>query len=167
MPRRGTFYAITPEEAERLLALVGNDAELAKECLELWTPERQRQRFIAPVDHAWEVLHRCMADGTLRGIGAGSDPLQWCVLGGKSLHQGKEYIVCYVTPEQTAEVAEELDDIDVEWFVGRYKLLPTAGYTGPIDNEDFQYNWEYFTNVRNLYSKAAGDGRGVVFVTDQ
>ena len=167
MPRRGTFYAITPEEAERLLALVGNDAELARECLELYTPERQRARFIAPVDHAWEILHRCLGDGTLRGIGAGSSPLTRCVLGGKSLHQGKEYIVCYVTPEQADEVADELDEIDVDWLAERYRNLPSAGYTGPIDNEDFQYTWDYFTSVRNLYSKAAADGRGVVFVTDQ
>jgi hypothetical protein len=167
MPRRGTFYAITPDEAERLLALVGNDAELAKECMELYTIERQRMRFISPVDHSWEVLHRCLGDAAMRDVGAGTTPLAWCVLGGKSLHQGKEFIVCYVTPEQTAQVAEELDDIEIDWLVDRYRTLPGAGYTGPFDNENFMYSWDYFTNVRNLYSKAAADGRGVVFVTDQ
>ena len=162
MPRRGTFYGITAEEAERLLGLVGNDSELAKECLELYTPQRQRMRLIAPVDHAWEVLHRCLGDGTMRGIGAGSTPLAWCVL----LHQGQEFIVCYVAPEQAVQVAEELDDIEIEWFAERYRTLPAAGYTGPFDNENFQYTWDYFSSMRNLYSKAAADGCGVVFVTD-
>lgn len=167
MPRRGTLYAVTPDEAERLLALIGNDPELAREALELYTPERQRQRFIAPVDHAWDPLHRCLTDGTLRGIGNGATPLAWCVLGGKSLYTGKDYIICYVAPEQTTQVATALDEIEPGWLMERYKVLPSVGYTGPFDNEHFQYTWDYFTSVRNLYSKAAGDGRGVVFVTDQ
>jgi hypothetical protein len=167
MPRRGTFYAITNEEADQLLSLVGNDLELARQALELWTIERQRKRFIAPVDHAWDVLHRCLTDGTLSGIGKGATPLARCILGGKSLHGGKDYIICYVTQEQAAEIALALDEIEPGWLLKRYANLPAAGYIGRIEDEDFQYTWDYFTSVRNLYSKAVAEGRGVVFVTDQ
>jgi hypothetical protein len=166
MPHRGTFYAITPDEADRLLALVGNDAALAAEALDLYSIERQHTRFIAAVDKAWDLLHRCLTDGSLHDLGKGATPLSWCVLGGKSLHAGKEFIICYVTPEQVPQVAQALDELDVHWLVQRYRNLESSGYTSLITNEDFDYAWENFTNVRNLYSKAAAATRAVVFVAD-
>jgi len=167
MARRGTVYGITPEESERLLTFVGDDAVLAREALELYSFERQKAHFIGAVDKAWDVIHRCLTDGTLRDLGKGTSPLSWCILGGQSLHRGNEFIVCLVTPERVAQVAEALDGIEIQWFVKRYSSLPSSGYTGPITDEDFQYTWDYFTNVRNLYSKAAGENRVVVFVADQ
>ena len=166
MPHRGTFYAITPEEAERLLALVGNDAELAREALDFHSIERQKARFIAAVDKAWDVIHRCLSDGSLHDLGKGATPLSWCILGGKSLHAGKEFIICYVTPEQVPQVAQALDELAPQWLIQRYRNLELSGYTGLITNEDFEYAWEHFTNVRNLYSKAAAANRAVVFLAD-
>jgi hypothetical protein len=166
MSRRGTFYAITHDEAERLMSLVGNDAELAKEALELYSFERQRAHFITPVDKTWDPIHRCLTDGTVRGLGSGTTAHAWCVLGGKSLHGGDGLIVCYVAPEQVPEVAKALDDVEIQWFVNRFSNLPSTGYSGPITNEEFQFVWEYFTSVRNLYSKAAEANRAVVFVAD-
>jgi hypothetical protein len=165
--RRGTLYAITPDEAATLLSLVGNDVALAREALDLYTIERQKAHLIAGLDKSWDVIHRCLTDGAHRDFGKGTTPLSWCLLGGQSLHSGKEYIVCYTTADQAAQAAAALDEIDVDWFLDKYRRLPSAGYTGPISNEDFEYSWDYFTNTRNLYSKAAASSRGVVFVTDQ
>jgi hypothetical protein len=167
MSRRGTFYAVTPEEAQQLLSLVGNDAALATAALDLYTMERQRAHFIAGIDKSWDAMHRCLTDGTLHGIGRGTTPLSWCVLGGRNLHAGKEFIVCYVTPEQVEQVSDALDEISVAALVANYRKLPDTDYRGSYGDEDFQYTWDYFTNVRNLYSKAADAGRGVVFVLDQ
>jgi hypothetical protein len=168
MSRRGTVYAITPDEAERLLALVGNDEAVAREALDLYSIDRAKSHFIAAMDKSWDILHRCLTDGTLRDLGKGITPLSWCLLGGKSLHAGKEFIICYVTADQVAQVAEALDKIEPHWLVGRYRSnLQAGGYEGPISNEDFEYTWDYFTGVRNLYSKAAGANRAMVFVTDQ
>jgi hypothetical protein len=166
MPHRGTFYAITPDEAQRLLSLVGNDAALATEALDLHSIERQRARFIAAVDKAWDVLHRCLTDGSLHDLGKGAAPLSWCILGGKSLHAGKEFIICYVTPEQVSQVAQALDELNPQSLLQRYRNLESTGYTGLITNEDFEYAWDNFTNVRNLYTKAAAANRAVVFVAD-
>jgi hypothetical protein len=166
MSRRGTFYAITPDEAERLLSLVGNDSALAKESQELFSFERQRAHFITPVDKTWDPMHRCLTDGTIRGLGKGATPLALCVLGGRSLHGGDELIVCFTAPEQVPQVSQALDEIEIQWFVSRFTNLPSTGYSGPINNEEFQFLWEYFTSVRNLYSKAAEANRAVVFVAD-
>jgi hypothetical protein len=166
MSRRGTFYAITPDEAERLLSLVGDDAALAKEALEYFSFERQRAHFITPVDKTWDPMHRCLTDGTLRALGTGTTPMALCVLGGRSLHAGDGAIICYVAPDQVPQVAQTLDEIEIQWFVSRFSSLPSTGYTGLINNEEFQFLWEYFTSVRNLYSKAAESNRAVVFVAD-
>jgi hypothetical protein len=168
MSCRGTVYAITPDEADRLLALVGNDAALAREALDLYSIERAKAHFIAALDKSWDVIHRCLTDGSHRDLGKGKTPLSWCLLGGKSLHAGKEFIICYVTPEQVPQVAEALDKIEPHWLIQRYSSnLQASGYAGPITNEDFEYTWDYFTGVRNLYTKAAAANRAIVFVTDQ
>jgi len=167
MPRRGTFYAVTPDEAERLLGLVGNDEVLAREALDLYSFERQKSHCIAAVDKAWDVIHRCLTDGTLRGLGKGTTPLAWSVLGGKSLYGGSDFIVCYVTPEQVSQVSVALDEIVGNWFAQRYFSLENAGYRGPINNEELAYAWDYFTNMRNLYTRAAANNHAVIFVTDQ
>lgn len=167
MARRGTFYAITPEEAEQILSIVGNDAALAAAVQDLYTIERQRAHFIAGIDHSWDAMHRVLTDGSLRDIGNGAHPLSWCVLGGKNLHAGAEFIICYLTSEQVDKVADEIDDIEINEFVDAYRKLTASGYTGPYGDEDLQYTWDHFTNVRNLYSKAADAGRAMVFIVDQ
>ena len=166
MPHRGTFYAVTPEEADRLLSLVGNDAALAAEALDLYTIERQKSRFLAAVDKAWDILHRCLTDGSHRDLGKGASPLSWCILGGKSLHGGKEFIICYVTPEQVGQVAQALDEIQPVWLLGRCRSLESSGYPIFISNEDFEYLWEHFMSLRGLYTKAARANRAMVFVAD-
>jgi hypothetical protein len=167
MPRRGTFYAVTPAEAERLLGLVGDDQAVAREGLDLYSIERQKSHCIAAVDKAWDVIHRCLTDGTLRGMGHGTTPLAWAVLGGKSLYGGSDFIVCYVMPQQVAQVAPALDEIVGAWFAQRYWQLENNGYRGPINNEELEYAWDYFTNMRNLYTRAAANSYAVIFVTDQ
>ncbi len=42
-----------------------------------------------------------------------------------------------------------------------------ASYDGEIGGEDFLYTWEWFTNVRDLYSRAALEGRYVLFTASQ
>jgi len=167
MPRRGTFYAVTPAEAERLLGLAGDDQAVAREALDLYSIERQRSHCIAAVDKAWDVIHRCLTDGTLRGLGKGTTPLAWCVLGGKSLYAGNDFIVCYVTPEQVSQVSQALDEIVGAWFAQKYWSLQNSGYNGTINNEELEYTWDYFTSARNLYTRAAANNYAVIFLTDQ
>ena len=167
MSQRGFFYAITDEEAQALLSLVGNPPALVPAVQDLYTIERQRAHFLRGVDKSWEAMHRCLSDGTLNDIGKGTGPLSWCVLGGKCLYNGKDYIVCFVTAQQVAQVAEAVDQIDVAGFVSRYRLLENLGYGAAYGDEDLQYTWDYFTNVRNLYNRAAAHGRAMVFLADR
>ena len=40
-------------------------------------------------------------------------------------------------------------------------------YDGPIDEEDWEYTWDYFADVQKFFAKAAEAGRAVVFTVDQ
>jgi hypothetical protein len=166
MSKRGNFYAITPDEAERLLSLVGNEADLAKEALELYTFERQRAHFITPVDKTWDPIHRCLCDGTLRNLGAGKTLLSCCVLGARHLPAGTEMIICFVAAEQVPQISEALQAVEIPWFISKFTSLSTHGYTGAINNEELEFAWESFTNIRNLYERAANANRAIVFVAD-
>jgi hypothetical protein len=99
-------------------------------------------------------------------MGKGATPLSWCVLGTKNLHAGKEYIICYITPEQVAAVSQAIDQMDVPDLAARYRKISPDSYS-QYGDEDFQYTWDYFTNMRNLYAKAAETNRGMFFLVDQ
>jgi hypothetical protein len=51
------------------------------------------------LDKSWDTLHRCFTDGDL-AFDKGEYPLSHVILGGVPLHEGDNYIVCYVTADQ-------------------------------------------------------------------
>ena len=159
----GVHFALTREEEERLLAAKGDEAimEVVEEIEQRWDGPH-----LAQSDKAWDAIHRCLSDGTLDDEG-GSPPLNRCVLGGKHLHEGDDYIVCYVTSSQVKEVAAALAGISETWFRDRYFALDPDNYEGEIGEEDFGYTWEWFQSVRRLFGVAAGEGRSVLFTADQ
>ena len=52
-------------------------------------------------------MHRCLTDGTL-GRGNGTYPFSHCVLGPRQLHEGDEYIISLVLPNEVRDVAAAL-----------------------------------------------------------
>jgi hypothetical protein len=169
MACRGVHYAITDEEMRSLLRLAadGEDEVLAETAEDFFTGERQEQGFLAESDKAWDAMHRCLGDGLLDDIGEGATPMNWCVLGGRNLHGGDDYIICLVPPDQARQVAAEIGKLSKDWFRDRYFALDPNEYDGPRDEDDFEYTWSNFQDVRRLYQNAAKAGRAVVFLTDQ
>ena len=116
-------------------------------------------------DKAWDAIHRCLTDGTLRN---GQGPLGWCILGGEQLHQDASYNISLLTPEQVQQVAEALQ-LTKEWMRARFFKIDPADYgtAGMLRDEDFDYTWDWFEGVRDYYSKAAAEGRWSIFTVDQ
>ncbi len=116
------------------------------------------------VDKAWDAIHRCLTDGTLD---PGEGPLAKFVLGGKSLYDGMEHILCLVSPEEAREAAEAAASLDEAWLRHRYFGLRSedVGYT--IGETDFQYTWEYLRLLPPFFARAADAGRWVLFTADQ
>ena len=108
MACRGVLFAITKEQADKLRDASGHDEvvlSIVQEEIEgAWDEEH-----LCETDKAWDAIHRCLGDGTLR---SGDDPLSLCILGGQQLHHGDDYIVSLVTPDQVSEVAKGLLPIE-------------------------------------------------------
>jgi hypothetical protein len=89
------------------------------------------------------------------------------VLGGLPLYGQDDYIMSLKTPAQVRDVAIAIADITQEQFRERYNAIDPTEYGFDLSDEDFQYTWEWFQEVRALYQTAASEGRHVLFTADQ
>jgi len=164
MAARGVHFAITSDQLARVLAASNDDdlMEVIEAIEEDWDKE-----YLAESDKAWEAIHRCLTDGSLL-YESGEYPLNHVICGGRQLHQGEEYTVSLVTPEQVRDVSVAIGPLTEDWMRERYfSLLKPESYGGNIGDEDFGYTWTWFENVRDLYRRAAASGRAVIFTVDQ
>lgn len=158
----GVHFALTPEQAQalleaggpdRIMALIGDIEESAAEADHMST------------DKAWDAIHRCLSDGTLT-LDAGDYPLNHTVLGGELLDVGDEYFVSHLTPEQVKDVTVALGPLDEAWLRERFDALDPEDYDGTKDDEDFAYTWTNFVDIRDFFTRAAGNGRAVIFTVE-
>jgi uncharacterized protein DUF1877 len=165
MACRGVLFAITEDQALKLKSARGDDSVVLSivqdEIEEAWD-----EAHLCETDKAWDAIHRCLGDGTL---GSGNDPLSLCILGGEHLHKDGSYIVSLLTPEQVKQVGEALRPVSKEWFRTRYFRIDAAGYgvPGMLNEQDFEYTWDWFEGVREYYQKAAAEERWSIFTVDQ
>lgn len=124
------------------------------------------KRYAAESDKAWDGMHRALADGKLTWDG-GTYPLNHVVLGGELLYTVDDYIISLKTPAQVRDIVEALATMTAERLRVRYDAIDAASYDGELGDEDFDYTWAWFTNVRDLYSRAAQEGRYVLFTASQ
>jgi hypothetical protein len=66
---------------------------------------------------------------------------------------------------QVKDVATALSKISQPWFRERYFAIPQNEYE-ILSEDDFQYTWEWFEEVRQLYEKASTENRAVIFTVD-
>lgn len=163
----GVHFALTAEDAAALQAFEDEQERLSflQEALE----ERyfsEPKTYAAESDKSWDAMHRALSDGKLSWDG-GSFPLNHTVLGGKLLYSDDDYIMSLKTPEQVKAIAAALERLTEAEFRQRYDHLDSKSYDGEIGDEDFGYTWEWFQGVRELYVRAAAEGRFVLFTADQ
>jgi hypothetical protein len=118
------------------------------------------------LDEAWDGIHRCLSDGTLDPAG-GKPPLKWAVLGGEDLSGDPDWTAVLVKPEQVKQVAEALGALDEAWWRARYEQLAQQGYRPRDEEDDLEYTWDWFLELRELYRSAAAEGRAVLFTVDR
>src|SRR5262249_26303350 len=120
----------------------------------------------AESDKAWDAMHRTLADGELTWDG-GKYPLNHVVLAGELLYTDSDYIMSLKTPQQVRDLAAALPAITEAEFRRRYFCINPKNYSTPLSEEDCQYTWDSFQGVRDLYTRAAEEGRFVLFTADQ
>jgi Domain of unknown function (DUF1877) len=164
MACRGVLFALTASQDAALVA-TGDDDEVGDfvEKLESdWDWD-----WLCEVDKAWDAMHRCLSDGTLRLGRQTGNPLELVVLGGGQHYEGDDYVVAHVRAAEAPEVSAALDEVDREWLRARYDAIDPDDYEGELGDEDFEYTWNYLQDVRAFYRNAVKDGRSVVFTVDQ
>jgi Domain of unknown function (DUF1877) len=160
---RGMLFAIDHEEL-RALRQAASDDEV--QAVVAAIEKRWDERFVGQTDKAWDAIHRCLTDGTL-AWGNGSFPLNRCILGGEQLHQGEEYIVTLTQAREVPAVAAALQQVTQAEMRQAYDRFDPADYGPEWSQEDFEYTWDWFEEVRDLWSRATAAGRAVIFTVDQ
>jgi len=165
MACRGVLFSITDDQSQKLRSAFGDD-EAVLEIVQIEIEEAWDTAHLCETDKAWDAIHRCLGDGT---INPNNGPLSFCILGGEHLHLGDTYIISLLRPEQVKILAAELKPLDREWFRDKYfKIDPSEyGFPGGLGEEDFEYTWYYFEEVRKFYEQAALESRWTFFSVDQ
>ena len=167
MTCRGVHFALTAEEVEQLRSFEDDDERveyLSEEIEEMYFD--RHPEFVAESDKAWDAIHRALADGELTWEG-GEYPLNHVILGGELLCSGDDYVMSLKTPEQVREIAAVLPAIGEEEFRQRYLAIDPDNYEQGLSDDDLQYTWDWFQDVRAFYLRAAQHGRYVLFTVDQ
>ncbi|MEO0477290.1 MAG: DUF1877 family protein, partial [Planctomycetota bacterium] len=105
MPCRGVYFALTDEQENQLLSLVGND-EAVINYIQMEIEEQWDRDWLCETDKAWDAIHRCLTDGRLTY--ESTTPLHKVVLGGQYLYQGDGYIASFVPVSDLVVIASEL-----------------------------------------------------------
>ncbi|GIJ48998.1 hypothetical protein Val02_58840 [Virgisporangium aliadipatigenens] len=157
------FFALTAEQEAALSATREDDEvrDFVEEIESGWDRD-----WLCETDKAWDAMHRCLSNGTL-DIGFRDGPLPLTVLGGGHHYEGEEYVVAHVLAADVVAVAAALDTVDEAWMRERYDRIDPEDYQGELGDEDFEYIWYWFGEVREFYKRAAGAGRAVIFTVDQ
>ncbi|MEU1600701.1 DUF1877 family protein [Streptomyces sp. NPDC005708] len=163
MAARAVLFALEAQDAERFLACQDDDEviELVAEVEDQWDMDH-----LFELDKSWDALHRCFTDGDL-AFDNGDYPLSHVILGGVPLHEGDNYIVCYVTADQVREVAKALEPLDGQWLSDRFATLTFDAYQGTGDADDIAYTQAFLPGLRSFYLTAAQNGRAVIFTVSQ
>lgn len=164
---RGVHFALSGAEVEHLRSLPSERDRLdyVTEDLEV-AYFSEREEYLAESDKSWDAMHRALADGELTWDG-GEYPLNHAVLAGELLYTEPDYIMSLKSPEQVHDIATALLAVDEAEFRRRYFAIDPEGYGCPVDDQDFAYTWDWFQNVRRLYTKAAAENRFILFTADQ
>jgi hypothetical protein len=163
----GVHFALTEEDVAALRAIEDEQERLSL------LQEEIEERYLAPPatyaaesDKSWDAMHRALADGQLTWDG-GAYPLNHTVLAGELLYTQSDYIMTLKNPAQVRDIAKALRGITEAQFRARYDAIDRKSYGFDLTDEDFEYTWRWLQNVRELYVRAANEGRYVLFTADQ
>jgi hypothetical protein len=163
MACRGVFFALTSTQEAALRATKDDDEVRA---FVQGVESGWDKPWLCETDKAWDAMHRCLGDGTL-ACGRRASALDVAVLGGGHHHEGDEYIVAHVLADEVVEVAAAVEAVTEAWMRERYNQIDPSSYQGQLSDDDFEYTWYWFQEVRDFYRRAAAAHRAVIFTVDQ
>ena len=163
----GVHFALTKEDVAALRAIADEQERLS--FLQEDIEERYLAKpanYAAESDKSWDAMHRALSDGRLTWKG-GTYPLNHAVLAGELLYTDSDYIMTLKDPAQVRDIANGLRPLTEVHFRARYDAIDRESYGSELTDEDFDYTRHWFQRVRELYERAANEGRFVLFTADQ
>ena len=163
----GVLFSIDQTTVELIRQLPSEEerVDYVKEVIEEDYFKNQPQ-WIAELDKSWDALHRSLTDGQLAWDN-GEYPLSHVIFGGEILCANGSYVIVLKTKEQVAEIASAVDKVTKRRLRAQYFLLDAEEYDGEVDEEDFEYTWQWFEDSKAFWQKAAEENRSVLFTVDQ
>ena len=162
----GVHFALTEDEATKLRSF-RKDADrlnyLQEELEDSYFSDHPD--LMAESDKAWDAMHRSLTNGKLTYDRNG--PLSLVVLGGEPLYYKTDYIMSLKTPAEVESVASAIDAVTKEKLRAGYDRILAKDYGFPKSDHDFDYTWDWFQSVAELFKKAAKAKRYVLFSASQ
>jgi uncharacterized protein DUF1877 len=167
---RGVLYAIGADDAHALLA-VAAEAALEREVVDAASEDDRDEASRRALDKAWYGIDCCLHHlvEALHDPALAADANR-CVLGGRPLTDGEDWIVTLWEPAEVraaVPILAGVTEASVRRAYAAWDAEETKEYPEYGDEEDFQYIWAYFQEARDLAGEAAGAGRAVLFIADQ
>jgi hypothetical protein len=163
MSCRGVFFAIEKSDSKKLRKCK-NDEELV-EYIEENIEEEWEKEWLCETDKSWDAMHRCFAEGKLELVG-GIPPLNSTIFGGEILNTESDYYVSLKDNKLVKKIGKEILLINREKLRSLYNKI-SNDYQGDLNDEDFDYTWEWFESVKEFYIKVAQSKRDIIFTVDQ
>jgi hypothetical protein len=156
------FFALSSSQRERLLAL-NTDSERQEYIEAQWDTT-----YLLETDKAWDAIHRCLMDGRL-SMTRSKNPLGKLILGGTQLYSDtQKNIVNLIEHGELSELSTALKAVTKEWMTGRYEQLRNTDYPQEcLSEQDWQYIWDWFSDIPEFIARADKEGRSVIFTVDQ
>jgi hypothetical protein len=166
MACRGVFFALSSAEKEHLLALDSDEKRMdyiKEEIEEVWD-----EAHLLQTDKAWDAIHRCLTDGTLT-VRRSANPLGKLIVGGIQLHSDTQtYIINLIESSELLEISTALNAVTKEWLKARYDQLRSTDYPQEsISEQDWEYTWDWFSEIPEFVVRAVNEGRSIIFTVDQ
>lgn len=162
MVGKGYHIALGREHAKRVFAIRDDDS-LRQFLDELKSsPEMHKSGRLLETGALWDPIHRCLTEGELDPAG-GEFPLNHVVLGGKQLHNGRDYVAALVRPDMTRFIADALAELEEDDLRKRFFALGTGSYRQPIDEKRFMELWLAIQDLTVFFSAAAENLEAVIF----
>ena len=160
MAGRGSFQAIAPGDATRLLSL--RDGERWD-----FAAGEAAARFVARMDKLWAPIHCALSDGTIDGD-LGEPPLCNAVLGDHLVYESRWGDYVYLKyPAEVVEIAGGLAALSRDEFAEKWEAVhpnPDADALGlSLTREEAESVWPCVEEMRAFYQRAAAEGLAVLF----
>lgn len=177
----GVHFALTEEQMRELSQCDSDNARIAMVTENI--EENAAEEDQVDTDKAWDAIHRCLGEfppntpwfyPVRPELGSyalpeahGSYPLKLCVLGGKRLMEDESrYFIRLIAADETTDISRALSTIDKPEMRERY-FRHCEGAWPEYGEEDFEYTWAYFEELRSFFLRVAGKNKAVIFTVSQ